>query len=69
MPLSYVYVLLTGCRHEGYSVFTVKLDETAAMGAWANLKGAHPCADHRMEKWSPSPRQQAPKKVWIRNQA
>lgn len=46
-----VWIILSGCIHEGYSVVAVKTTAQAAEGVWNNLKGSDTYSDHRIELW------------------
>lgn len=46
-----VWVILSGCRHEGYLVQAVKVKASEAEGSWNNLKGLSSNSDLRIELW------------------
>jgi hypothetical protein len=46
-----VWVILSGCKHEGYRVVAAHTNPDSARGAWANLKGKEPGTDHALQAW------------------
>lgn len=60
-----IYVILDGCRYEGYSTVYVGTDRALALRAWEKLEKQSPQTDHRFEHWRNNKR----KKIQTRNYA
>jgi len=46
-----VWLIMTGCVHEGWSTHNVKFDKDAARSSYENLAGKEPTTDRRLEGW------------------